>query len=391
MANPNNTNVSQLQIQERLYVNYQNSVNPVPNDAVISNPTSWFWNIRQGDKIRLNNSGPYYTIAGPMTIGPVSSVSNTDRFVNFGLPAAVSFPRAANSYEVLVVTNGLDDDGDGFTDESFDGLDNDGDKIVDPAYNGLDDDGNGVVDDEYAYGEYENESIIGALAEPGSGTTALTYKIYRRPIVSPGAREVTLPAGVVIDLTTWNAATSTLTATVAGPVLQPERSRLPVDPYTHYVDILISPNGQVVQGGAGAASGDYNSLAPAGNQPFYQFWLTEREGVVPPIFGTTSTFAIKNTVNTKMSSDSVNSIPVLNPNYSSSLTSQNYMLPMPQGTPNYTAPTAAGAAPYLLGERRLVTLFVKTGQITSNSITSFDGHDTNAPFYDSQSGTKEPQ
>ena len=35
-----------------------------------SNPTSWYWNIRQGDKIRFNDSGPYYTVAGPMKIGP---------------------------------------------------------------------------------------------------------------------------------------------------------------------------------------------------------------------------------------------------------------------------------------------------------------------------------
>ncbi len=47
--------------------------------------------------------------------------------------------------------------------------------------------------------------------------------------------------------------------------------------------------------------------------------------------------------------------------------------------------------PFLTGERRLVTLFVKTGQITSNSIMNFNGFDTNAPFYDAQAGTKEPQ
>jgi hypothetical protein len=56
--------------------------------------------------------------------------------------------------------------------------------------------------------------------------------------------------------------------------------------------------------------------------------------------------------------------------------------------------------PYLTGERRLVTLFVKTGQIVTNSINrepvgntpgSFNGIDTNAPFYDAQSGTKESQ
>ena len=46
------------------------SVNPVPADAIPSNPTSWSWNIRQGDKIRFNDSGNYYTIAGPMRSAP---------------------------------------------------------------------------------------------------------------------------------------------------------------------------------------------------------------------------------------------------------------------------------------------------------------------------------
>ena len=45
---------------------------------------------------------------------------------------------------------------------------------------------------------------------------------------------------------------------------------------------------------------------------------------------------------------------------------------MPKGTANYSS------AP-LTGERRLVTLFVKTGQIVTNSIESFNGYDTNAP------------
>ena len=391
--------VIQLQVQERLYANYSNvyiSQNPVPSDAIISNPTSWYWNLRQGDRIRFNDSGPYYTIAGPMTIGPNSSTPNTDRFINNGPPASVTFPRAAGSYEYLIVTNGLDDDLDGFTDESFDGLDNDGDGIVDPAYNGLDDDGNGTVDDENTFGEYENEKIIGALASaPSTALQGLAYTISRRPIVSPGARETTLPEGIVIDMTTWNAPTSGLNPNnkTIGPVLQPERSRVPVDPYTHYVDIMISPSGQVVQGGAGSGNSDYNSLSPGANQPFYHFWLTEREGVMQPLFGSSS-FLIKNTANA-MKSDGVGFVPNLNPNYGSTATSQNYVLPMPKDVfknNNITMPAPYDVSPvYLTGERRLVTLFVKTGQIVSNSIENFNVYDTNAPFYDAQTGTKESQ
>ncbi len=360
---------------------YSDAANTIP-----SNPTSWYWNVRQGDKIRFNDAGNYYTIAGPMIVGPLSG-SNSERYINHGQPAAITYPRATASAELLILVNGIDDDGDGFTDESFDGLDNDGDGIVDPAFNGLDDDGDGTVDNEFTFGEYEDEKFVGSLNTPLFGfviqPTKYTYTITRRPVVSPGAREITLPAGVVIDLTTWNAATSTLLAKSHNPILQPERSRLPVDPYTNFVDIMIAPNGQVVQGGAGAANGDINALSPTSSQPFYHFWLTEREGVVPPLWGTYSKNI--NASNNSGSKDILSGMPNLNPSYGPG--QQNFMLPMPKGTPNYTNATV------LTGERRLVTLFVKTGQIVANSISDdkFNVLDTNAPFYDAQSGIKEPQ
>ncbi len=41
-------------------------------------PTSWFWNVRIGDRIRFNESGYSYTIVGPMTL------ANPDLYVNDG-------------------------------------------------------------------------------------------------------------------------------------------------------------------------------------------------------------------------------------------------------------------------------------------------------------------
>ena len=305
------------------------------------------------------------------------------------------------------MTNGVDDNGNGYIDEAFDGIDNDGDGIIDPMFNGLDDDGDHIIDNETSAGEGGvNPSMPGivcncdtevfegsqVVAIPNSNFNPLNYVISRRPVVSPGARETTLPAGVVIDLTTWNAPmVSQMTSPPTTPVLQPERSRLPVDPYTYYVDILIAPSGQVVQGGAGSASGAFNALAPQSSQPFYHFWLTEREGVQPPLWGTYGSVTVA-------SSDAVSSIPRPNPNYGSGVAAQNYMLPLPQGTAGYT-PMPAGPTGtnyptipvYLTGERRLVTLFVKTGQIVTNSITSFNVNDTNQPFYDAQAGVKESQ
>ena len=35
-----------------------------------NNPTSWFWNIRVGDKLQINGSGLWYTVVGPMVVTP---------------------------------------------------------------------------------------------------------------------------------------------------------------------------------------------------------------------------------------------------------------------------------------------------------------------------------
>jgi hypothetical protein len=43
----------------------------------------------------------------------------------------------------------------------------------------------------------------------------------------------------------------------------------------------------------------------------------------------------------------------------------------------------------LKGQRSLVTLFARTGQITTNSLDFFDGANINTPFYDSQLGARE--
>jgi prepilin-type N-terminal cleavage/methylation domain-containing protein len=43
---------------------------PQPNE-----PTSWYWNIKQGDKIRFDDSGRYYTVAPPTRTGSSISAS----------------------------------------------------------------------------------------------------------------------------------------------------------------------------------------------------------------------------------------------------------------------------------------------------------------------------
>jgi prepilin-type N-terminal cleavage/methylation domain-containing protein len=379
------------------------------NNASPNEPTSWYWNIRQGEKIRFDDSGRYYTIAGPIQIGPYSTVngiSNPDRFVNYGLPGVVPdtsafftgnvinppfapFANNANPLnapggpgtgthlpEILYLVNGQDDDGDGWVDEGFDGIDNDGDGIIDPGYNGIDDNNNNIIDEpaELLIGnEYEPEQFIGShftAASTGAKSEDFFYTIVRRPVVSQGAREVPLPQGVVIDMTTWNAAAS---INPNGPTfaLAPERSRVPVDPYSYSVDILINPNGQVAPAGPGQMSIS-SSLTPTSSLPFYHFWVTEREDVFPPLWGTTAG-AVK----------SIGGVPL--EGYPAN--GPHFLLPMPKGTPNYVSPGADG--PYLKGDRRLVTLYVRTGNVITNEIESFDAFDTTTPFYPAEFGTRE--
>ena len=104
-----------------------------PKSGLANEPTSWSWNIRVGDKIRINNSGQSYTVVGPM------AQPNPELFVNDG-PAGSStqlyrsYNNSAPPYfhvEYLFLVNGLDDDNNGFVDDGWDGVDNNLNGIID--------------------------------------------------------------------------------------------------------------------------------------------------------------------------------------------------------------------------------------------------------------------
>ena len=84
----------------------------------------------------------------------------------------------------------------------------------------------------------------------------------------------------MIDLTTWNPQFFTAQAITAGITnisYVSERSRLPVDPNTGYVDILLNPNGTVVP------TTKYSSPTSVGmGSAFYHFWLSERSDLFDP-------------------------------------------------------------------------------------------------------------
>ncbi len=55
-----------------------------PSTGLPNEPTSWFWNIRIGEKIQIGNAGQIYTVVGPLAAN--QNNSNPDLFVNDGPP-----------------------------------------------------------------------------------------------------------------------------------------------------------------------------------------------------------------------------------------------------------------------------------------------------------------
>jgi hypothetical protein len=264
--------------------------------------------------------------------------------------------------EFLFLVNAVDDSANGYTDEGLDGIDNDQDGIIDPGYNSIDDNGNGLVDETaelaigpvpatniYNNGEYEHEVFLNSPPTNPNGTG---YTIYRRPVASPGAREVSLPTGVAIDMTTWNPALFT----IGTQTFTTERSRLPVDPLTGYVEVMINPNGQIIQSGATSTT---SQAAPV-SMPYYHFWISDLDDIFEPM--------------------PIAGVP--------------YLLPMPYDpatNPTFPNPSdTTGRA--LKGERRLVSLNTRTGQITTTTPSNFSAFNVltlDFPYLQAQAGIKD--
>jgi prepilin-type N-terminal cleavage/methylation domain-containing protein len=310
--------------------------------------TSWYWNVRVGDQIQIGGTGRFYTVIGPVY------QTNPENFVNVGPPDAVlpsDSGMAVNNgspTEVLFLVNGVDDNNDGFIDNGFDGYDNNYNGSVDETAEWY------FLSSTVNVGEQEawlgSQALLAAqAAQTPPVIQPQKYVIKRRPIPSPGAREIFLPSNVVIDMTTWNSTQ--------------ERSRLPVDHNLRYVDILINPNGSIVP------TTSY-SAPTSTSLPFYHFWLTDRVDVLPPLWG----------MNTDTSGVMT---PISNPN--GGTPTQVFQLPMPAGSLNYSPPNGES----LQGERMLVTIFTKTGYTTVTSPEYFDGSDVKTPFYSAEVGVKE--
>ena len=180
----------------------QSALDPVA--LTPNSPTSWFWNIRIGDKIQIGGSGSYYTVVGPLTVYPGNPLGgvydgNPELFVNDGTPGSIpgltrTYPSISTAVpvEYLFLVNGVDDDGDGFVDDGWDSVNNN---------HNFNASGQPLIDE---LDEWENEKWTGALSMNGwfAASSNLSYNIRRRPVPSSGVREVALPSNIVVDLTT---------------------------------------------------------------------------------------------------------------------------------------------------------------------------------------------
>ncbi len=327
---------------------------PTSGNWLPNSPTSWFWNVRVGDRIQLGAASQTYVVVGPVWVSPANPnpllQGNPELFVNIGflgselgsLVLRRSYPdnAPAHSVEYLLLVNGRDDDSNGYVDDGWDDVDNNG---------------NGVIDELL---EWEHEMWLGALVNPPTlpspislpGILNQSYIITRRPVVSPGSRETPLPSNVVVDLTTWNAQYFNATfSSTTGVNYVSERSRLPVDPTTGYVDILLNPNGTVVP------TTLYSSPSSFGmDSAFYHFWLAERGDLFDP---------------PNLANPPANGV--------------HYLLPQ---VPNVN--TAPGDTRALTGERRLMTLYTRTGQLITNQVETFDGANPSLPFLLPQQGIR---
>lgn len=314
----------------------------------LNNPTSWYWNVRVGDKLQLNSSGLSYTVVGPMVVTPQQG--NAELFVNMGAAGTkspLSDTQAGTTVfpEFLLLVNGLDDNKNGWIDEGYDGVDN---NLSQELANNV----TQFVDD---LAEWEPEAWPAAYtANPPSN---VPYSITRRASPTLNARELSLPTNVVIDMTGW------------ANTFQ-ERSQFPpgvINPFTGYVDILLYPNGTVVP------TTLYSSPSSFGmSGAVFHFWLAERSDVA----------AMQLDQNGKPM-QLVNGQPVY----------------LPLGTIKQQLAQAGNpyTGPALMGEYSIVTLFARTGRITTSDDAQFDNpispangstYNPNYPFLAAEQGSR---
>jgi hypothetical protein len=211
----------------------------------VNEPTSWPWNLRVGDTIRIGASG-LFTVVGPVAL------PNPEGFINYGDPGADSVlvrtdaapdSTADNPHthtdlrEYLFLVNGQDDNRNGYTDEPYDGLN--------PTL---------------------KETEQWRPLTLGSGIRQARYTVHRRLAPMPGGQAIAFTSGCVVDLSGWSTTR--------------DRSRLAVDPWGGFVDVVLDSTGRVVPNLPYSSPG---SVPMDGH--WYHFWFADRGDVGMPIKG----------------------------------------------------------------------------------------------------------
>ncbi len=213
--------------------------------------------------------------------------------------------------------------------------------------------------------EFEHEKFIAKKHRGTPGTPPLAYTITRRPVPSQGARETALPTGVVIDLTTWN-------------TNSPERSVLPVDLNTLYVDIMIASNGTVIAMDANA------NAAPQVMPAVLPLLVDRHRRRGRSALGADERFRQHRPACRGAQSQSER-------HDSPSIISS----PCPPSR-HRTRRRGGGSAMYSLpqtlkGDRRLLSINTRTGAITSTLIETFYVDNTQYPYEAAERGIKDVQ
>lgn len=132
--------------------------------------TSWWYNVRVGDRIRIGRTGSWYTVVGPVN----PAVPTAERFVAPVQP--LDRGDGAGPLDYLWLVNGIDDNDDGFVDSGWDGYDNDNDGVTDEP-------------DEWELETWRQTPVAAA-----------SYTLRRRPVPSVAKSSYALPRPVVVDL-----------------------------------------------------------------------------------------------------------------------------------------------------------------------------------------------
>ena len=81
-------------------------IDPTTGQTQLNNPTSWYWNIRVGDKLQINGSGLWYTVVGPMVVTPQGGNAGSGGMWEFDTAGKPILQRTETAGVIVTVPRG---------------------------------------------------------------------------------------------------------------------------------------------------------------------------------------------------------------------------------------------------------------------------------------------